>query len=285
MLVLDNQTARLEVGDEVPIVIQQSQGVDTDDARLVNTVELRQTGVILDVTPRVNANGLVILDILQEVSDVVLTETSGIDSPTIAQRRVGTTVAVNTDQTVALGGLIEDDVEKGNSGIPILSRVPVLGWFFGGTVDKSERKELLILITPKVLSNPNDAVAATEELRQRLRAVAPLEAKLRKRFSPIVRDWQQYEGQTSDLESKDRYFVVQLVSLSTEAAARAAWQTYKESHKDALEGLQPRIEPYQRAGKRGFSLRAGPIATFAGAERICNRLKAEGADCLVVEKG
>jgi len=178
ILVLDNQTAQLEVGDEVPIVTRQSEGIDTSDARIVNTVEQRQTGVILNVTPRVNASGLVVLDIQQEVSDVVQTTTSGIDSPTIAQRRVGTTVAVDSDQTVALGGLIQDDVNQIRSGIPFLSNLPIIGWLFGSTTNSTERTELLILITPKVLVDSKAAVAATDELRLRLRAVAPLEDKI-----------------------------------------------------------------------------------------------------------
>lgn len=178
ILVLDNQTAQLEVGDEVPIVTQQAEGIDTGDARVVNTVEQRQTGVILEVTPRVNANGLVILDIQQEVSDVVRTTTSGIDSPTIAQRRIGTSVAVGSNQTVALGGLIQDDVDELRSGVPFLQDIPLLGNLFSSTTKVTNRTELLILITPKVLRNEHEARAATKELRQRLHALEPLQAKI-----------------------------------------------------------------------------------------------------------
>ena len=178
ILVLDNQTARLEVGDEVPIVTRQSEGLDTNDARIVNTVEQRQTGVILNVTPRVNASGQVVLDIQQEVSDVVQTTTSGIDSPTIAQRRVGTTVSVGSHQTVALGGLIQDDTDRIRTGLPILSALPVIGTLFGSTTNRNERTELLILITPRILADSQAAVAATDELRRRLRAVAPLQERI-----------------------------------------------------------------------------------------------------------
>jgi len=290
LLVLDNQIAQLDVGDEVPIVIQQSQGINTDDARLVNTVELRQTGVILNVTPRVNANGLVVLDILQEVSTVERTVTSGIDSPTIAQRRVRTTVAVTTDQTVALGGLIQDKVESGRSGIPVLSTIPVVGWLFGATSETTDRTELLILITPKVLTTPQAAVAATDELRRRLRAIAPLEINFGERFAPAESDGSLKSSLGSDAEqqamplSGERYFVIQLASLPTEADAMKAWQAYKRAHQEALEGLEHRIERYEREGKIGVSLRAGPISDFDLADRLCKQLKAEGTDCLVVEK-
>lgn len=181
ILVLDNQTAELEVGDEVPIVTQQAEGIETSDARVVNTVEQRQTGVILSVTPRVNANGQVVLDIEQEVSDVVRTTTSGIDSPTIAQRRISTSVAVSSDQTVVLGGLIQDDVDEIESGVPILKEIPLLGALFRATTRVTKRTELLVMITPKVLTNQRDAIEATEELRQRFWDLEPLQAKLGRR--------------------------------------------------------------------------------------------------------
>src|SRR4030095_196835 len=106
LLVLDNEQARLQVGDQVPIVTQQATSVIDPDAPLVNTVEYRDTGVILEIIPHVNSSGLVILDIIQEVSDVAETVTSGIDSPTIQQRQVASTVVVQTGETIALGGLI-----------------------------------------------------------------------------------------------------------------------------------------------------------------------------------
>ena len=178
LLVLDNQTAQLEVGDEVPIVTQQAQDIDGSGDRLINTIEQRQTGVILNVTPRVNASGLVVLDIQQEVSDVVQTTTSGIDSPTISQRRIGTSIAVGNRQTVALGGLIRDRTSRFQQGIPLLSSIPVIGSLFGTTNDLTSRTELLVLITPNVVRNHLEAQAVTDELRRRFKAVAPLEEKL-----------------------------------------------------------------------------------------------------------
>lgn len=178
LLVLDNQTAQLEVGDEVPIVTQQAQGIDGSDDRLINTIEQRQTGVILNVTPRVNASGLVVLDIQQEVSDVVQTTTSGIDSPTISQRRIGTSIAVGNRQTVALGGLIRDRTATSQQGIPLLSDIPVIGALFGTKNDVTTRTELLVLITPNVVRDHLEAQAVTDEFRKRFQAVTPLEQKL-----------------------------------------------------------------------------------------------------------
>jgi general secretion pathway protein D len=179
LLVLDNQTARLQVGDQVPIATQSAVSVTDADAPVVNSIEQRDTGVILSVTPRVNASGLVFMEIEEETSDVVPTTTSQIDSPTIRQRRVSSTVAVQSGETVVLGGLIQDGVEQRETGIPGLHRLPILGPLFGVTEDRDRRTELLVVITPRVIRNPDQARAVTEELRQRLRGLAPLDARVR----------------------------------------------------------------------------------------------------------
>jgi general secretion pathway protein D len=178
LMVLDNQTAQLQVGDEVPIITQQAQGTD-EDSRILNSVEQRQTGVILNVTPRVNASGLVMMEIEQEVSDVVPTTTSAIDSPTIRQRRVASTVAVTSGETVALGGLIQDSVDRNQAGVPFLGRIPVIGWLFGQRANTNERTELLVLITPRAVGSQAEARAVTEELRRRLRGLEELQQQIR----------------------------------------------------------------------------------------------------------
>jgi general secretion pathway protein D len=138
LLVLDNQTAQLQVGDEVPVIIQKSQGTG-EDSRIINSVEQHPTGVILNVTARVNASGVVIMEIEQEVSDVVPTSTSAIDSP-----------------------------NRNQAGVPVLSSIPVVGWMFGQEARRRERTELLILLTPHAVSSQNEARAVTDELRRRL---------------------------------------------------------------------------------------------------------------------
>jgi len=174
LLVLDNQTARLQVGDQVPITTQQATSVIDPDAPLVSSVELRDTGVILTVTPRVNASGLVILEIQQEVSDVVasVTETAAEQStPTINQRQISSTVAVQSGETVALGGLITDDRDRSRSGLPILSRIPIVGALFSTRSRTMRRTELLVLLTPSVIGSQAEARAATDELRRRMRGL------------------------------------------------------------------------------------------------------------------
>jgi general secretion pathway protein D len=173
LVVLNNQTAALQVGDQVPIQTQSAQSVENPDAPIVNAIEYRDTGVILKVTPRVNAGGLVLLDIAQEVSDVSRRTVAGISSPIISTRRVATSIAVQDGQVVTLGGLFRDSSSFGKNGIPLLSRIPILGSLFGTHTNTQNRTELLILIRPHVLRTPADARAVTEELRAKIRTLEP----------------------------------------------------------------------------------------------------------------
>jgi general secretion pathway protein D len=168
IMALNNQRATLQVGDQVPIVTQQSTGVQTVNAPTVNSVVLKDTGIILSVLPRVNAAGRVILDIDQEVSSVVKTTTSGIDSPTIQQRKLSTKVIVNDGESIALGGLIQErsGLERGQ--IPILGDIPVFGNLFKNKTDTISRTELIIFIRPRVVRDINEARSVTEEFRNRL---------------------------------------------------------------------------------------------------------------------
>ena len=117
LTVLDNQTATLKVGDQVPIAVRSSQSVSSSDAPVVNDIQLKDTGIILSVTPRVSASGTVQLDISQEASNVVATTTSGIDSPTIRQRSVVSTVSVPNGNELVLGGLISKNKNFSKSGV------------------------------------------------------------------------------------------------------------------------------------------------------------------------
>jgi general secretion pathway protein D len=168
LMVLDNQTARLQVGDQVPVSTQSSVSSLDPDAPIVNSIDYFDTGVILEVTPRVNASGLVTLDIALDVSDAIPTETSGIDSPTIQQRSIRTTVSVQSGETVALGGLIRERSTESVTGVPILMDIPILGNLFKTTGQGTQRTELLVLITPRVVRGAAQARAVTDELRRRL---------------------------------------------------------------------------------------------------------------------
>ncbi len=178
LMVLDNKTARLQVGDEVPIATQSRVSSTDADAPIVNSIQFVDTGVILSITPRVNAGGLVLMDIEQEVSDAVETTTSGIDSPTIQQRRVLSSVAVQSGETIALGGLIREFKSDTTFAVPILSKIPLIGALFRDVTDDLFRTELLVLITPKAVSSMREARAVTKELRSRIRSVEPLSRKI-----------------------------------------------------------------------------------------------------------
>lgn len=173
LVVLNNHTASLQVGDQVPVQTQSAQAVSNPDAPIVNSIEYRDTGVILRVTPRVNAGGLVLLDVAQEVSDVARRSVAGIASPIISTRRVATSIAVQDGQVVTLGGLFRDATSFGKDGVPILSRIPILGSLFGRHSNAKNRTELLVLIKPHVLRTADDARAVTEELRAKLRTLEP----------------------------------------------------------------------------------------------------------------
>ncbi len=175
LMVLNNQTAALQIGNQVPVATQSAVGVVNPDSPIVNSIEYRDTGVILKVTPRVNASGLVLLDVAQEVSDVVRTDSSTINSPTISTRRISTSIAVQDGQVIALGGLIRDNRNRTKSGLPVLSRIPIIGGLlFGNTSDATDRTELLVLLKPRVVRTIDDAQAVTDELRAKIMAVPPI---------------------------------------------------------------------------------------------------------------
>jgi len=178
LMVLDNKTATLQVGDEVPVASQQAV-TNNINTPIFNTISFRDTGIILRITPRINDSGVVLLEIEQEVSSVVPTVTSGIDSPTIQQRRIETTVTVNDGESLALGGLISDGVTKIENGVPIIHKIPVLGSLFKSSADSTERTELLIIITPRVIRNMDQARKVTDEYRKRLEKLLPLENRIK----------------------------------------------------------------------------------------------------------
>jgi general secretion pathway protein D len=173
MVVLDNKQATLQVGDQVPIVTQSAQGVAAGGAPIISNVELKDTGVILKITPRVNDSGVVTLDIEQEVSSVVKTTTSGIDSPTIRQRKMKTSVVVNDDQALALGGLIQEKENTTKSKVPVFGDIPVLGAAFRHKNDTISRTELIMFIRPRVIRDMNEARQVTAEFRKQLSIQAP----------------------------------------------------------------------------------------------------------------
>jgi general secretion pathway protein D len=169
LVVLDNQTATLQVGDQVPITTGTATVLSANNA-VVNTINYQNTGIILRVVPRINTNGKVTLDIEQEISNVSPNSAAGSLTPTISQRRVKSSLSVVTGQTVLLAGLISETQSRARNGIPFIDQVPVLGDAASTLNQKQlQRTELIIFIRPQVIRDSVDAAAVAEELRSRLR--------------------------------------------------------------------------------------------------------------------
>lgn len=167
VLVLDNQTANIRVGNQQPIFTEASR---TDGGVVTQSVQYKDTGVSLQVTPHVNTSGLVKMDIQQEVTDV-----GEIDSATrqrsFLQRNIKSNIAVKSGDTIVLGGLIQDNKTDGKTGLPGLSKMPVVGGLFSGTSHSSNRTELLVMITPTVIQNQHDLVRTGQEMRDRMKGL------------------------------------------------------------------------------------------------------------------
>jgi general secretion pathway protein D len=173
LTVMDNKPAVLQIGDQVPITTQSATGVLTPGAPIVNSVSYKDTGVILSITPRINESGRVLLDIEQEVSSVALTTSSNIDSPTIRQRKIKTSVVVNNGDALVLGGLIQESKSVGRTQIPMLGDIPIFGNAARYKDNEIGKTELVILIRPHVIRNLDEARFITEEFRRYIAVEGP----------------------------------------------------------------------------------------------------------------
>lgn len=167
IVALDNQPALLTVGNEIPITTSSATLLNNSTTPTVNTIEMRNTGVILKVLPHVNSNGTIELEVDQEISAVVNPDQQTL-TPTISERRVHSTVAVTSGQTVLLGGLISENDQKSKSGIPGLSDIKFIGDLLGNTNGTKTRSEIIIFIRPQLIRNSVSARAVTEEFRDKL---------------------------------------------------------------------------------------------------------------------
>jgi len=170
LMVIDNHTAAITVGDQQPI---RSSETVTSGGNVTTSIEYKDTGVLLAVTPSVNAGDMVAMTINQSVTDV-----GPIDAATgqrsFLQRQIGSRVAVRSGEALVLGGLIKDGNTQGSLGIPLLSRIPVIGALFGTQTQDSNRTELLVVITPRVVRTPYDAREVGVEMRDRMRGFRAL---------------------------------------------------------------------------------------------------------------
>lgn len=177
IMVADNQQAKIQVGDSVPTAGQQSV---TGTGVVVNSTQYIDTGIILTVTPRISAGGVVNLEVQQEVSNASTTTTSGLNSPTISKRTAKSMLTVQSGETTVLGGLIQDNKSFSTSGVPLLSQIPVIGALFGTQGVNNRKTELVVLITPRIANNAAQAKVISEEFRKRLGEVNELMLGLEK---------------------------------------------------------------------------------------------------------
>jgi general secretion pathway protein D len=187
LVVMNNQEAQITVGQQLSVISQSlynNTGVlnngtgNAISSTGVGTASYISTGVTLDITPRVNPGGLVYMDVNQEDTQPDFTTiTAANPNPSITQRNLKTQIAVQSGETVLLGGMISDNEGKTSDGVPLLSSIPLIGSLFSSKTNSRHRTELILLITPHVITNPDDARQMTQEYEQKFESLKPLHAK------------------------------------------------------------------------------------------------------------
>jgi len=178
ILAMDNKEAKIEIGDEIPVATgfqqQPSTSTTTGTTSLVaaGQIQYRTTGILLTVTPHISEKNMVKLKIMQEVSsrgvDISL---AGITSPSFTKRKAETVGAVQSGHTLIIGGLISEQQNKSKEGLPFLSQLPLIGHLFGVTTDEVKKTELIIMVTPHVISSPEDADSITKEFQNKVKTI------------------------------------------------------------------------------------------------------------------
>lgn len=179
IMVQDNHTATIQVGDQQPV---RSSTTVTDGGTTTSSIQFKDTGVQLAVTPSVNAGDLVTMDIKQTVTDVGQVDLAT-GQRSFLQRQIESKVAVRSGESIVLGGLIKDNTTRSRQGLPVLQDVPLLGNLFSSTADNGTRTELLVMITPRVIRSEVDLRLVGDELRQRMRGLDMLTDRIGASYS------------------------------------------------------------------------------------------------------
>lgn len=174
LMVLNNQEASIKVGDSVPIQTGSVTSGVTSNPGVTSSIQMTDTGINLSIKPRVNANGLVSMDLLQTSNNV---KPGGPDlNPTISKREIETSVIVQSGETIVLGGLISEQNTYNRFGVPLLQEIPLLGPLFGSTTRNKDKTELVVLLTPRVVNSRQDAQLITDEFRRKLSSIYQIPA-------------------------------------------------------------------------------------------------------------
>jgi general secretion pathway protein D len=172
VLASDNKEARIDITTEIPVASSEYLYSQTTEPVSQTSIQYRDTGVILTVTPHINERGLVTMEIAQEVSEKAdNVQVGGKDYPSFFKRAVETSLTVQHGQTIVIGGLIKETASKGSSGLPWLVRIPIIRYLFGTDKDSISKTELIILITPHVITSLEDVDSVTDEFKNKVKTV------------------------------------------------------------------------------------------------------------------
>ena len=171
ILAADNLEAKIQIGNEVPIATSQMTNVasSTTTGSILSTIQYKDVGTILKVKPQINESGVVSMEVSQEVSDYSPSSVLGTTQYIFSKREATTNVVAQNGQTIVIGGLIQDNRTKSLSGVPFLSSIPVLGHLFSSTDDSTTKTEIIVLLTPHVIKNQEEAGNVTSEYLNRLK--------------------------------------------------------------------------------------------------------------------
>lgn len=174
LVVLNNETGNINVGSQIPIITSEATANDLaagTDPSILRNVAYRDTGVIVDVTPTVNSEGVLTMSIDLSLSEAQTNNTSGIDSPLIVKRSLTTSVVLRSGETIFLGGLISSNTSSTDEGVPFIEKVPVINWFFSTQSDKTTKTELIMLITPTIVDSSDIIVEETAKFNALLKSI------------------------------------------------------------------------------------------------------------------
>ncbi|HET6914222.1 MAG TPA: type II secretion system secretin GspD [Rhodanobacteraceae bacterium] len=283
-VVLNNHETTIKVGDKIPVVQTYfapgygNTGADNNGYN-VGQVQYIDTGVLLDVTPRVNPGGLVYLNIQQVVSKPTAQDKYG--NYTIANRALSTQVAVQSGQTVLLGGLIQQSEINTDNGVPFLNRIPVLGRLFGTTSRNHDRTELIVLITPRVIGNAEQAREITDEYQTKFESLKPILRERGDDHQPAASlqegSFQEQPAVTSPVAAPTRTETAPVqptLAHSGEWAVRVAAypsQSMAQAERDHLQrlGFDSRVVGQGAS----WTVLAGPAASRSAAEALLEKIR------------